>query len=81
MSAIDVQVIDPEQIIEILESGSNEVDVETNEVINEGTRNYNDLTNKPQIEGVTLEGDKTFDELNLTSITNSEIEDLLSLSF
>lgn len=37
---------------------------------------YNALTNKPSIEGVTLEGNKTYDELNLIGITNSEIEAL-----
>lgn len=41
-----------------------------------GTDDYDELTNKPSIEGVTLEGNKTFDQLNLTGITNSEIEDL-----
>lgn len=81
MSAIDVEVISIDQIIEITESEGSEIDIEANEVINEGARNYNDLTNKPRIEGVTLEGDKSFDELNLNAITNSEIEDLLSLSF
>ena len=30
-----------------------------------GTTNYNDLTNKPQINGVTLEGDKTGEEIGL----------------
>lgn len=39
---------------------------------------YNYLNNKPQIEGVTLEGDKTFEELNLDRITNSEMEDILT---
>ena len=29
------------------------------------TQNYNDIANKPSIEGVTLIGDKTFQELNL----------------
>lgn len=30
-----------------------------------GTRNYNDLENKPSIEGVELVGDKTLEELNI----------------
>lgn len=38
---------------------------------------YNDLTNKPSIEGVTLTGNKTYADLNLQAITNNEIEDLL----
>lgn len=34
-----------------------------------GTTNYNDLTNKPQINGVTLEGNKTSADLNIQSQT------------
>lgn len=43
-----------------------------------GTTDYNDLTNKPSIEGVTLQGNKTFPELKLDVLTNIEIENLLS---
>lgn len=32
-----------------------------------GTLNYNDLTNKPQINGTTLTGNKTLDELGITA--------------
>ena len=39
-----------------------------------GTTDYNDLINKPQIEGVTLIGNKMFPELNLNVLTNSEIQ-------
>lgn len=39
---------------------------------------YDTLENKPQIEGVTLEGNKTFEELNLSGITNSQIENIFS---
>ena len=38
---------------------------------------YDLLTDKPQIEGVTLEGNKTFEELQLQGITNSELENIL----
>ena len=37
---------------------------------------YDDLTNKPQIEGVTLSGNKTFPNLNLNVLTNTEIQDI-----
>lgn len=71
MSVIDMQMVDIDQVI----------DLEINEVINNGgTKNYNDLNNKPKIEGVELIGDKTFEELNLSSLTNTEIEDLLDAS-
>lgn len=42
-----------------------------------GTTKYSDLTDKPQIEGVVLEGDKTFAQLNLTGLTNEDIEYIL----
>ena len=41
---------------------------------------YFDLENKPSIEGIILEGDKTFEELNLQGITNSELENILRLN-
>ena len=34
-----------------------------------GTSNYNDLTNKPQINGNTLTGNKTSADLGLTTAT------------
>lgn len=37
---------------------------------------YNALYNKPQIEGVMLEGDKSYEELNLQRISNADIEAL-----
>lgn len=45
----------------------------------DGTKDYNRLINKPKIEGVTLEGDKTYEELNLRGLTNSELEAILHL--
>lgn len=41
---------------------------------------YVSLTDKPSIEGVVLQGNKSFEDLTLTSITNSEIEALVDLS-
>lgn len=43
----------------------------------QGTQDYEALANKPQIEGVTLIGDKSFSDLNLNALTNMEIEELL----
>ena len=37
---------------------------------------YNDLSDKPIIEGVTLVGAKSFPELNLNCLTNTEIYDI-----
>ena len=41
-----------------------------------GTTDYNDLINKPQIEGVTLTGDKSFPDLDLDTLTNTEIQEI-----
>ncbi len=43
-----------------------------------GTNDYNDLANKPTIEAVTVEGDKTFSDYNMVGLTNSEIESMLN---
>ena len=37
---------------------------------------YNRLINKPEIEGVTLIGNKTFSDLGLNGLTNFEIENI-----
>ena len=71
MSVSDMQMVDIDQCI----------DMEANEATDlGGTTNYNDLRNKPMIEGVELVGDKTYEELNLSGLTNAEIEELLNLS-
>lgn len=40
---------------------------------------YNLLTNKPQIEGVELQGNKTLQDLSIQALTNSELENLINL--
>lgn len=42
-----------------------------------GTTDYNDLSNQPQIEGRTLTGNKTFNDLGLVSMTESEVNDMI----
>ena len=39
--------------------------------------NYNNLYNKPTIEGVVLEGDKTFEDLNLVPLSNADLARIL----
>ena len=41
------------------------------------TSDYNLLNNKPQIESVELQGNKTFNDLGLSSITNMRIEQII----
>lgn len=39
-----------------------------------GTTNYNKLSNKPQINGVTLSGNKSLSDLGIDSAINAEVE-------
>lgn len=39
-------------------------------------KDYNNLFNKPQIEGNTLEGDKTFDDLGMKPLSAQELADM-----
>lgn len=41
-----------------------------------GTADYNKLYNLPQIESITLQGNKTFEDLGMTECTNQEIIDM-----
>lgn len=41
-------------------------------------KNYEQLINKPKINGVELIGDKSFPDLGLESLSNIEIENLLN---
>lgn len=49
---------------------------ETQQIIDD----YNLLKNRPKIQGVTLEGNKTFPELELDTLSNLEIEAILNLA-
>lgn len=41
------------------------------------TNDYNKIINKPSIEGITLQGDKTFSQLGLDELTEQEIDKIL----
>lgn len=44
----------------------------------QSTISYENLTDKPSIEGTVLSGDKSFEDLDLLSLSNTEIEDLIN---
>lgn len=81
MYEVDIPIVDITPEVEVEVSSDSPIETETDLVINDGVKDYNDLSNKPRIESVELVGDKSFDDLNLNKIPNSEIEELLSLSF
>lgn len=43
-----------------------------------GSSDYNDLDNKPSINGVKLVGNKTNEEIKIGSMTNKDIDEILS---
>lgn len=50
-----------------------------NEIQVNNTSDYRLLNNKPQIESVELLGNKTFNDLGLSNITNMRIEEILKV--
>ena len=76
---IVIEELEDEEIV-IDESFSNEeIEVNDENIVNIGTKDYKELENKPQIEGVELINNKTFKELGATSLSNMEIENLINL--
>lgn len=54
-----------------------EIEFETDIVGSGGTNDYEKLTNKPRINEVELEGNKSFEELGISPLTNMEILDII----
>lgn len=76
--AIKLTVAENDAVTLGLDSGDNAaLNVGATTVVS--VNDYNDLRNKPSIEGVELIGDKSFEELNLQRLTNTELENMLTL--
>lgn len=76
--AIKLTVAEPDAVTLGLDSGDNAaLNVGSTTVV--FVNDYEELRNKPRIEGMELIGDKTFEELNLQSLTNQELEAMLVL--
>ena len=76
--AIKLTVAENDVVTLGLDSGDNAaLNVGSTTVVS--VNDYNDLRNKPSIEGVELVGDKSFEELNLQRLTNTELENMLTL--
>lgn len=48
-------------------------------VVVSGTSDYEKLKNKPRLNGVELIGDKSFEDVGLVALSNSELEKLLKM--
>ena len=76
--AIKLTVAENDAVTLGLDSGDNAaLNVGSTTVVS--VNDYNVLRNKPSIEGVELIGDKSFEELNLQRLTNTELENMLTL--
>lgn len=76
---IVMEELEDEEIVINESSVNEEVEIEDREIINLGTNDYKKLKNKPQIEGVELINNKSFEELGAKSLTNMEIERLINI--
>ena len=88
MDDLRASFIDEETIIGILDGTENSINGELSrdsqwdiggQLTPPIVADYNDLANKPQIEGNILEGNKTFEDLSLIRMSNQEIENILIL--
>jgi hypothetical protein len=73
---IDIEINTDSSIDTDIQTSDGEIDTDI-EISTGGTNDYNDLINKPSIEGVELVGDKTLEELGVEPLTPQEIDELL----
>lgn len=65
----------------VLETEEEELDLNLeNDVVGTGTSNYEELKNKPKINEIELIGNKSFEDLGLIPMSNTEIENLFKIS-
>ena len=76
MIDIDIEIDNESSIDTDIQTSDGEIDTDI-EITMGGTNDYNDLMNKPSIEGVELVGDKTLEELGVEALTPQEIDELL----
>lgn len=76
MIDIDIEIDNESSIDTDIQTSDGEIDTDI-ELSANGTNDYNDLTNKPQINGVELTGNKTPEDLDILPLTNAEIDELL----
>ena len=77
MIDIDVEIENESSIDTDIQTSDGEIDTDI-ELSTNGTNDYNDLVNKPSINGVELVGDKTTEELDILPLTNAEIDEFMN---
>lgn len=56
-----------------------EIGIQENIELTGGTNDYEKLKNKPHVNGVELVGNKSFEDVGLVALSNSELEKLLKI--
>ena len=74
---IDIEINTDSSIDTDVQTSDGEIDTDI-EISTGGTNDYNDLVNKPSIEGVELIGDKTLEELGVEALTPQEIDAIIN---
>ena len=77
MIDIDIELDNESSIDTDVSISDTEIDTDI-ELETNGTNDYNDLVNKPSINGVELVGDKTTEELDILPLTNAEIDEFMN---
>lgn len=75
--SVDVYTDELAVDIDISDGAMIDIDVDPG-IIAYTSNNYNDLDNKPKINGVTLTGDKSFPDLDLHTISTMELLNILT---
>ena len=74
---IDIEINTDSSIDTDIQTSDGEIDTDI-DISTGGTNDYNDLINKPSIEGVELIGDKTLEELGVEALTPQEIDAIIN---
>lgn len=74
---IDIEINTDSSIDTDIQTSDGEIDTDI-EISTGGTNDYNDLVNKPSIEGVELIGDKSLEELGVEALTPQEIDAIIN---
>jgi outer membrane cobalamin receptor len=77
MIDIDIEIDNESSIDTDIQTSDGEIDTDI-ELSTSGTNDYNDLVNKPSINGVELVGDKTTEELDILPLTTAEIDEFMN---
>ena len=77
MIDIDIEIDNESSIDTDIQTSDGEIDTDI-ELSTSGTNDYNDLVNKPSINGIELVGDKTTEELDILPLTNAEIDEFMN---